>query len=255
VEQLLRGVGAEGAATPEPGALPLLSHALLETWKRRRGTQMTLAGYHEAWRVQGAIATTADRVYRGLDGEKQAIARNIFLRLTELGEGTQDTRRRAALDELVPDESRRPEVEATLKILADARLVTTGEDAAEVAHEALKREWPALRGWLDENREGLRIHRHITDATREWERMECSVDELYRGQRLVNALEWMEVEKPVLSLMEREFLEASKKEEARKAHDELTQYQTELEQAKSWQKNSNGAHKPKVNVPFILLLG
>src|SRR4029078_10418880 len=84
-----------------PGALPLLSHALLETWRRRRGTTLTLQGYAGPGGVRGAIATTADRVYlRELSDDQRRIARSIFLRLTELGEGTQDTRRRVSRSEL-----------------------------------------------------------------------------------------------------------------------------------------------------------
>ncbi|NJN05885.1 MAG: hypothetical protein HC814_05255 [Rhodobacteraceae bacterium] len=58
VDILLRDVGAADNQTPEPGALPLLSHALLETWQRRDPSQnrLTLAGYTEAGGVQGAIA-------------------------------------------------------------------------------------------------------------------------------------------------------------------------------------------------------
>ena len=97
VDLILHDVGEE------PGALPLLSHALLETWRRRRGNVMTLKAYAESGGVRGAIARTADRVYHAeLDHAQQEIARSIFLRLTELGEGNQDTRRRVALRELVP---------------------------------------------------------------------------------------------------------------------------------------------------------
>ena len=82
----------------EPGALPLLSHALLETWNGRRGHVLTLNSYFESGGVRGAIAKTAERVYGGeLTPEQQRIARGIFLRLTELGEGTADTRRRVRL--------------------------------------------------------------------------------------------------------------------------------------------------------------
>ncbi len=88
MDTLLKDVG------DEPGALPLLSHALLETWQRRRGRTLTLKGYAESGGVRGAIAQTAEAVYQQLTPEQQAIAQNIFLRLTELGEGTQDTRRR-----------------------------------------------------------------------------------------------------------------------------------------------------------------
>ena len=87
-----------------PGALPLLSHALLETWHRRRGRELTVEGYGEAGGVRKAIAFTADRLFgQELDVDERAIGRRLLLRLTELGDGTADTRRRVALRELIPD--------------------------------------------------------------------------------------------------------------------------------------------------------
>ena len=88
VDTILQDLGVTYSRTPEPGALPLLSHALLETWKRREGFTLTLAGYQAAGRVHKAIATKADAVYDDLSFEQRATARDIFLRLTELGEGT-----------------------------------------------------------------------------------------------------------------------------------------------------------------------
>jgi WD40 repeat protein/class 3 adenylate cyclase/energy-coupling factor transporter ATP-binding protein EcfA2 len=201
----------------EPGALPLMSHALLETFARRRGRTLTLSGYAESGGVAGAIAQTADTVYAGLDAGQQALARSIFLRLTELGEeGAQDTRRRVAPSELVRREEEAPAVEALLRTLADARLITTGgpvpsgvEGTVEVAHEALIREWPLLRGWLEEDREGLRIHRHLTEAAQEWARLGREEGELYRGARLAAAGEWAEARTGELNPLERGFLDAS----------------------------------------------
>jgi hypothetical protein len=46
-----------------PGGLPMLSHALLETWRRRRSRMLTLAAYEAAGGVRGAIAATADEAY------------------------------------------------------------------------------------------------------------------------------------------------------------------------------------------------
>ena len=114
----------------EPGALPLLSHALLETWKRRRGRTMTLSGYKEAGGVRGAITKTADTVYRErLTEPQQDIARLIFLRLTELGESADsespDTRRRVVFSELITRTTDVPTLDAVLSILVDARLITT----------------------------------------------------------------------------------------------------------------------------------
>ena len=77
--------------------LPLLSHVLLETWRRRRGRTLTLSGYLSSGGVRGAIAETAEIVYQDeLDARQREIARGIFLRLTNIGDdGTMaDTRRR-----------------------------------------------------------------------------------------------------------------------------------------------------------------
>jgi DNA-binding SARP family transcriptional activator/WD40 repeat protein len=194
----------------EPGALPLLSHALLETWKRRSRRTLTLRGYAEAGGVRRAIARSAEQVYhQELSQEQRGIARNVFLRLTELGEGTEDTRRRVTRTELIPDLGKNGRTEAVIATLAEARLITLSEEHVEVAHEALIREWPRLREWLDEDREGLRIHRHLTEAAQAWDALDRDPGELYRGGRLVQAMEWNEEQGPELNPLERAFLEAS----------------------------------------------
>lgn len=206
VDLILQDVGEE------PGALPLLSHALLATWQRRQGRTLTLAGYTDAGRVQGAIAKTAETVLsEGLTPEQQRIARNIFLRLTELGEGIQDTRRRVTLNELIPTLEDKPVVEAVLETLVDARLVTTFHEEVEVAHEALIREWPTLRQWLAENREWLRLQRRLTIAAHEWAAHGCATDLLYRRIQLEQTLEKAGGYEYELNELERDFLQASQK--------------------------------------------
>ena len=195
-----------------PGALPLLSHALLETWHRRRGRELTVEGYGEAGGVRKAIAFTADRLFgQELDVDERAIGRRLLLRLTELGDGTADTRRRVALRELIPDSP--PEAAAAstrvLNRLTEARLVTTGENTAEVAHEALIREWPTLHAWLSEDREGLRMHRQITEAADQWEAMERDPGALYRGTRLARALDWAAAHPDTLNDREMAFVAES----------------------------------------------
>ena len=168
----------------EPGSLPLLSHALLETWQRRIGTTLTLAGYHDSGGVRSAIARTAETAWtESLTEQQRPIARRIFLRLTELGEGTEDTRRRVARTELVSGADG-DAVDEVLRDLADRRLITVDDDTVEVAHEALIREWPRLRSWLDDDREGLRTHRHLTHAAEDWNTLGRDASELYRGPRL-----------------------------------------------------------------------
>jgi len=227
VDLILRDIG------DEPGALPLLSHALLETWKRRAGHRLTLKGYADAGGVHGAIAHTAESVHQNLSTGEQIIARNIFLRLTELGAGTEDTRRRASFDELMShaDAEHAAEVRAVMNILAEARLIILGEDTAEVAHEALIREWPTLREWLNQDREGLQLHRHLTEATHEWEVLEREISVLYRGSRLAQATEWAAINPLALNAQENAFLEASNRQSYLEEQEREAQLQRELNAA------------------------
>lgn len=216
----------------QPGSLPLLSHALLETWQRRRGHILTLQGYAESGSVQGAIAHTAEAVYqRQLDDSQKAIARQIFLRLTELGENTPETRRRTHISELLSSVQQRADVEAVLEKLVEARLVTVNDDYLEVSHEALIREWPTLRVWLEEDLQGLKLHRQLTEAALAWESMERDESILYRGTRLAQALEWAQENNPELNILEREFLEASKELAERRRQEREEQRQRELRAA------------------------
>jgi WD40 repeat protein len=187
----------------EPGALPLLSHALYESWGRRDGRVLTTAGYRAAGGVRGAIAQSAERVFLACSPQEQVLVRRLFLRLTALGETTEDTRRRVALAELLPEEG--GEAAAVLEQLAAARLLVVGDDSAELAHEALIREWPRLREWLAEDREELRTLQQLTSAARSWDETGRHDADLYRGPRLAAALELP----GDLSRVEREFLDAS----------------------------------------------
>lgn len=192
-------------ATGQPGVLPLLSHALLETWRRRRGTTLTLAGYEAAGGIQHAIAQTAERTYTTLETEQRTVARQVFLRLTALGDGTEDTKRRLATTELDDDVN----TQVVLDRLAHARLLTLDRDGVEIAHEALIRSWPRLRDWLNHDRDGLRTHRQLTEAASTWDSLNRDPDALYRGSRLDGAVEWTTHDGVRLSTREREFLDAS----------------------------------------------
>lgn len=219
----------------EPGALPLLSHALLETWQRRRGRAMTLSGYTSSGGVRGAIAETAESVFADqFTQAQQEAARRIFLRLTELGDetATGDTRRRATFNELILNPEETNTTHLLLKALADARLIVTGEDTVEVAHEALIREWPRLRSWLEDNREGLRLHRQLTESAQEWDTLNREPDLLYRGARLTQAQEWAGTHQEEMNRLEHEFLDASTAWAQREAAEREAQRQRELEAAR-----------------------
>ncbi|WUW05285.1 hypothetical protein OG587_42230 [Streptosporangium sp. NBC_01469] len=195
-------------AAGQSGALPLVSHALLETWRRRRGNTLTLAGYQSSGGIRGALAQTAENLYTALTQEQRHQARDLFLRLTALGEGTEDTKRRIGRTELDLDH---PGLGAVLDKLAKARLITVGDETVEIAHEALIGAWPRLHTWLTTDREDLRTHRQLTEATHTWESLEHDPGALYRGARLALAREWAtrDSHRDRLNSAERTFLDTS----------------------------------------------
>lgn len=194
-------------ATGQPGALPLVSHALLQTWRQRRGDVLTVAGYDGAGGVAGAVAQSAEKLYGRLEPSQQETVRRLFVRLVTLGEGVQDTRRRADRGELDL-----PDVDTVLQLLAVQRLVVLDENTVEIAHEALIDAWPRLHGWLHTDRETLRLHRQLTDATTFWHRHDRDPGALYRGVRLAA---WDGRTDDSLNALERVFLAESRAQQAR----------------------------------------
>ncbi|MET7730445.1 helix-turn-helix domain-containing protein [Streptomyces sp. NPDC005402] len=171
----------------EPGGLPLLSHALLETWRRRRGKTLTMAGYEAAGCLDGAIAKTAEEVYGRFTEDQAAAARRVLLRMVAPGDGTPDTRRPVEREELGGTD--RDDTAQVVEALAGARLLTLDGDTVEIAHETLLTAWPRLRGWIEEDRERLRVHRNLTEAARAWQELGREEGALYRGIRLAAAQE------------------------------------------------------------------
>lgn len=193
----------------QSGVLPLVSHALLETFHRRRGNTLTLAAYQAVGGMRGAAARTAEDTYTALTGHQQSLAKDLFLRLTasgegSSGEGTEDVKRKVSLAEL--DE---PDLGPVLNTCVAARLITVDGDTVEIAHEALIRSWPRLRDWLAQHREDLSIHRQLTEATTTWESLDHDPGALYRGTRLETAEEWATTRRTPLNRRERIFLETS----------------------------------------------
>ncbi|MFD4628353.1 helix-turn-helix domain-containing protein [Streptomyces sp. NPDC058284] len=173
----------------EPGGLPLLSHVLLETWRRRQGRTLTMGAYEAAGGLHGAIAQTAEHLYAALSPDQRLVARRILLRLITPGQGVPDTRcpvNRSALERPAVNGS---ETGIVLDRLARARLITLDQDTVDLAHEALITAWPRLRGWLDEGRGRLLLHGRLRQDARTWVELGNDSGSLYRGARLAEAEE------------------------------------------------------------------
>jgi uncharacterized protein YjbI with pentapeptide repeats len=209
------------------GALPLLQFALTRIWEGLQDGVDPAETLHNIGGVGGALAGEAQRLYESLSAEDQAIARSIFLALVQVSEDSGDTRRRAAVSELIATDADENRVWSIINRFAEPRVrflvifsdKQYGEmiEMIEVAHEALIRNWKQLRDWLKECREALRKKRKIEDAAEEWKYHKKSKDYLLQGRALRDAREFMQgANKEItLSSLATEFVKASQRQQRR----------------------------------------
>ncbi len=156
----------------EPGALPLLQHALDQLWERRAGNRLTRAAYEELGGVAGALARTADQLYESLPEAERHQARQLLVRLVDLCEELSPHARREGLKQLRPEREEHAEAfDAVVEKLVRHRLVVRGGDEGphsepwlRLAHEALIRRWGRLVRWGREN--GREQERYARDVAR-----------------------------------------------------------------------------------------
>jgi DNA-binding SARP family transcriptional activator/WD40 repeat protein len=190
----------------DPGALPLLSHALLETWKRREGSTLTVEGYRASGGIHGAVAQSAERLYADVEPDLRGALRDLVLRLLAPGTEGEPVRTRVPRRLVGTD----AEHDRLVEMLVAARLVTSDDGVLEITHESLARAWPRLRGWLEDDVDGRRILHHLSSTADAWESLGRPDSELYRGVRLARALDWWTSSGATLTRAERDFLEAAR---------------------------------------------
>jgi hypothetical protein len=193
IEQMMTDV--QGA----PGSLPLLQYTLTELWKQRTETGIKLAQYSQLGGIGGTLQKRATAVYESFAEEERSTVQHVFLSLTQLGEGTEDTRRRVVLADLVSGQHSEAIVNRVVQKLADEKLIVTSEMVAkgseskriavvDVAHEALIRHWELLRSWLEVRRDRLRQVRKLEERAIEWRNGGWKPEDLLQGRAIRNAL-------------------------------------------------------------------
>jgi DNA-binding SARP family transcriptional activator len=185
--------------------LPHFSHALRETWRRREGNTLTVAGYQASGGIAGAIAQSAEDVFRSLPPDDQAVCRSVMLRLLDGAPDGTATRRRVPSGPMLADADRRRVIER----LARARLLSVDESTVMVTHEAVATAWPRLEGWLADDTARARALRALETAAAAWEADGRQEDDLLRGARLHTALEIRQSGPRDLTASESELLDQS----------------------------------------------
>jgi len=171
----------------EPGALPLLSHAMLASWERSRGGTLTIADYLASGGIRDALTQTAERAYGSLTPDQQQLARRLFLRLVHVADDLPPSRATVELGEL---RDWGGDAETVLGTFVDERMITVDAGTAQLTHDALLTAWPRLRSWIESGKDGLRTRRRITEGARAWSDAGRESAALWRGSQLAVARDW-----------------------------------------------------------------
>ncbi len=211
IAQIINDMGGE------PGALPLMQFALKDLFDSEQAkggiVALTLDDYLARGGIRKSLERHADDVFAGLNEKEQVLARSVFSGLIEIGPGNQETRRTALFDELIPSGSTAVEVRALVQKLADARLVTTdeqaGKDTVTISHEKLIDAWPWLQKLVDQNREAIALQNEIATNAKEWDEHQRDPSYLYLGARLANAREQLKTRQLALGGLAQEYIRAA----------------------------------------------
>lgn len=174
------------------GALPLLQFALTRIWEGMTEGRAPAQTLEAIGGVGGALAEEAQRIFEKLNNNEKDIARRIFIGLVQLGEGARDTRRRAKVEGLRAAGDDPQQFQRVLDRFSapGTRLITlssiSGQEMAEVAHEALFDNWTQLKTWLDSYRDLIRQQRRIEAAAEEWKQKGKSGGYLLYGRQLAD---------------------------------------------------------------------
>ncbi len=199
-------------------ALPLLQFALTQIWEGLEAGVSEVETLTRIGGVGGALAGEAQRLYEGLPHGDRALARRMFLGLVQLGEGSEDTRRRVLTSELVASSEEGDRLEVIINQFAAPRvrflsvsLNQQQQETLEVAHEALIRHWSQLQEWIKESREALHKKRKIEQLAQDWQESGQSKGYLLQGRPLRDAKEFQESSEgeTSLSTLAQEFIRQS----------------------------------------------
>ncbi|WP_198316639.1 CHAT domain-containing protein [Cystobacter fuscus] len=231
-ERLLREVERQ------PGALPLLAHALERLWRLREGRWLKHGAYEALGGVAGALAQELDRLYLGLDEDERHQLRRLLMELVDVRQGAAPfTCQRVEREQVRPLEERaRRAFDTVLGRLVESRVLVLGggaeggEVSIEVAHEALLRHWLPLAEWIRDGQERRRRKLELRAAAEAWRAHGESAhaeDYLLRGRRLEDALEFQQAHPDELDERVHLFLGASWERAERLAWEERA-YQERL---------------------------
>jgi tetratricopeptide (TPR) repeat protein len=204
-----------------PSNLPLLQYTLEKVFLAQDANQqLTLSAYKQLGGIKGALASKADELYQGFSEAERETVKWLFLELTQLGEGQEDTRKQLTLPELEKNLGHRDGLAGVIAKLTTERLLIQDKNSSnvtivDVAHEALIREWVRLRGWIDENLDFKRWKDDLSRDMKVWVEAGREKEALLHGVKLLQSEEQTNQWHNILNEEELAFITASVQERQR----------------------------------------
>ena len=217
-----------GDVINQPGAMPLLQYALRELWESSisatgASRQLTLESYQAIGGVKGALQRWADEFYANLSPTDQIFVRDMISELVQIGDDGEVSRRRATWDRLREIAASSQQLERIVGKLIDQRLLVAEDQTVEVAHEALLREARLIQGWIEENRDSIRLQQRLGTYRREWQEHDRSENYLLDAGRIAAIDDWIEKRQPRLTKLDQEFISQSREKRNRLFQSQLEQ--------------------------------
>jgi len=195
-------------AAGQPGVLPFVQELLVLLWEHIERRFLPLRAYEalvlpyksitgeQRSGLQVAMARKADQIFAELSDEQQHIARRIFLRLVQFGEGRSHTRRQQTVAALRSADEDSALFDKTLHYLGDNRLLTLSgyeqmDRKADLSHEAIITGWPLLSQWVAERRTAEETRRWLEEKAAEWVRLSKVGGGLLDAAELREAEQWL----------------------------------------------------------------
>ncbi|MET8149643.1 hypothetical protein ACIBSW_23785 [Actinoplanes sp. NPDC049668] len=201
--------------------LPLLELTLYQVWERRAGTRLTRDAYERIGGVRGALTTWCTAAIEQLSPPERKCAEQVLtalVRPADTERGVPAVRQQVPVDTLrqlvgpsvtdTPEPAGESTVDRVLAILTGHRIVTTrtlpaghttGPDpdsshevrtpVAELVHDAVIRDWPLLREWVDRDHRFQDWLRRTDERHRHWVR-HPTPDDLLHGSDLAEGIDW-----------------------------------------------------------------
>ncbi|ABW30390.1 nSTAND1 domain-containing NTPase [Acaryochloris marina] len=237
----------------ESGSLPLLEYTLELLWKHRKSNRITLENYVYLGGVKKALENRAEEVYESFSTEEKKIAKLIFLALTQLGEGTSDTRRSIYKHELVIYQKSEKLVDSVIQTLVSERLIvsdtilekdsykTKDNVVLNIVHEALIRYWFRLQIWINDHRDAIKIARKIEYSAMEWKSggRKKDISWLLQGNKLIEAENFIEKynDLEIISKVGKEYIKLSQQKQNQIKKEAVERKLREIQQEKKVYRN------------------